>query len=85
MLTRPGGRARCPISACPTSASSSTCCAPTCRKGCSPTPLYGGNRDKAGWRFLGHPGVWFENSAEEKLAPEPVTKGGVIQSLADVG
>ena len=48
-------------------------------------PAYGGNRDKQGWRFLGHPGVWFENSAEENLATGPVTKGGVIQSLADVG
>lgn len=48
-------------------------------------PAYGGNRDKQGWRLLGHPGVWFENSAEENLATEPVTKGGVIQSLADVG
>src|ERR687885_1185291 len=48
-------------------------------------PAYGGNRDKQGWRFLGHPGFWFENSAEENLATEPVTKGGVIQSLADVG
>ena len=48
-------------------------------------PAYGGNRDKLGWRFLGHPGVWFENTAEENLATEPVTKGGVIQSLADVG
>ncbi len=48
-------------------------------------PAYGGNRDKQGWRFLGHPGVWFENSAEENLATEPVTKDGVIQSLADVG
>lgn len=48
-------------------------------------PAYGGNRDKLGWRFLGHPGFWFENSAEENLATEPVTKGGVYQSLADVG
>lgn len=48
-------------------------------------PAYGGNRDKQGWRLLGHPGFWFENSAEENLAPEPATKGGVIQSLADVG
>ena len=48
-------------------------------------PAYGGNRDKQGWRLLGHPGVWFENSAEENLATEPATKGGVIQSLADVG
>jgi gluconate 2-dehydrogenase alpha chain len=48
-------------------------------------PAYGGNRDKLGWRFLGHPGVWFENTADENLATEPVVKGGIIQSLADVG
>src|SRR5690242_13698178 len=48
-------------------------------------PVYGGNRDKQGWRFLGHPGFWVENSAEENLAAEPALKGGVIQSLADVG
>src|SRR5919112_3116617 len=47
-------------------------------------PAYGGNRDKRGWRFLGHPGVWLENSAEENLSPDPVTKGGRIQSIADV-
>jgi gluconate 2-dehydrogenase alpha chain len=28
--------------------------------------------------------VWLENSAEENLSPDPVTKGGRIQSLADV-
>jgi gluconate 2-dehydrogenase alpha chain len=48
-------------------------------------PAYGGNRDKLGWRFLGHPGVWLENSEEESLSPEPATKGGIIQSLEDVG
>ncbi len=48
-------------------------------------PAYGGNRDKLGWRTLAHPGIWLENSAEENLSEEPVTKGGVIQSLADVG
>ena len=48
-------------------------------------PAYGGNRDKLGWRLLGHTGIWFENSSEENLSPEPVTKGGVIQSLGDVG
>ena len=48
-------------------------------------PAYGGNLDKQGWRFLGHPGFWMENSAEENLATEPATKGGVIQSLADAG
>src|SRR5215217_3133371 len=48
-------------------------------------PGYGGNRDKLGWRFLGHPGVWLENSAEEQLSTEPVTKGGKFQSLEDLG
>ena len=48
-------------------------------------PAYGGNRDKLGWRFLGHPGIWLENTAEENLSEEPVTKGGVIQSLEDLG
>ncbi|HEX2181779.1 MAG TPA: GMC family oxidoreductase [Rubrobacteraceae bacterium] len=48
-------------------------------------PAHGGNRDKLGWRFLGHPGIWLENSAEENLSEEPVTKGGIIQSLEDVG
>lgn len=47
-------------------------------------PAYGGNRDKLGWQVLGHPGVWLENSAEEQLSALPVTKGGRIQSLADV-
>ncbi|MBA2597680.1 MAG: gluconate 2-dehydrogenase subunit 3 family protein [Chloroflexia bacterium] len=47
-------------------------------------PGYGGNRDKMGWRVIGHPGVWLENSAEENLTSERVTKGGRIQSLADV-
>jgi gluconate 2-dehydrogenase alpha chain len=48
-------------------------------------PAHGGNRDKAGWRFLGHPGVWLEHSAEEQWAEEPVTKGGEVRSLADAG
>jgi choline dehydrogenase-like flavoprotein len=30
-------------------------------------PEYGGNRNKLGWKWLGHPGVWLENSAEEIL------------------
>ena len=47
-------------------------------------PSYGGNRDCAGWRVIGHPGVWLENSAEENLSAEPVTKGGRTQCLADV-
>lgn len=48
-------------------------------------PAYGGNRDKLGWQVLGHPGVWLRNSAEENVSQAPVTKGGRIQSLADVG
>src|SRR5262249_20819273 len=27
-------------------------------------PAYGGNHDKLGWKLLGHPGVYLENSAE---------------------
>ena len=27
-------------------------------------PAHGGNRDKLGWKFLTHPGIWLENSAE---------------------
>lgn len=47
-------------------------------------PAHGGNRDKAGWRFLGHPGVWLEHAAEEHLASEPVTRPEV-RALADAG
>ena len=47
-------------------------------------PAHGGNRDKLGWRVLGHPGVWLEHTAEENLSPDPVDKGGVIRALADV-
>jgi gluconate 2-dehydrogenase alpha chain len=47
-------------------------------------PIYGGNRNKLGWRVLGHPGVWLENSAEENLSGKPADKGGIIQSLADL-
>src|ERR1700720_4728194 len=46
-------------------------------------PIYGGNRNKGGWRFLGHPGVWMENSAEENLSEKPADKGGEIRSLSD--
>ncbi len=47
-------------------------------------PVYGGNQEMAGWKLLRHPGVWLENSAEENLQEEPVSKGGKYQSLADV-
>jgi gluconate 2-dehydrogenase alpha chain len=46
-------------------------------------PAHGGNKDAVGWKFLKHPGVWLENSAEENLSPQHVTKGGVIKTLAD--
>ncbi|HYY10049.1 MAG TPA: GMC family oxidoreductase, partial [Kineosporiaceae bacterium] len=48
-------------------------------------PAHGGNRDLQGWRFLGHPGLWLEHSAEENLADEPVTKGGEVRDLAAAG
>ena len=55
------------------------------REGLFSDPVHGGNRDKMGWRFLGHPGVWLEHTAEENLATEPVTKGGEVRSLEDAG
>jgi gluconate 2-dehydrogenase alpha chain len=55
-----------------------------CLEGLFSDPVYGGNRDKSGWKTIGHPGVWLENTAEENLSTDPVDKGGVIQSLADV-
>ncbi len=55
------------------------------REGLFSDPAHGGNRDKLGWRFLGHPGVWMGHSAEENLATEPVTKGGEVRSLEDAG
>jgi gluconate 2-dehydrogenase alpha chain len=48
-------------------------------------PAYGGNKDKKGWKVLEHPGVHLENSAEENLDGDPVTKDGEYQSMADVG
>lgn len=48
-------------------------------------PAHGGNRDRGGWRFLGHPGVWLEHPASDHLSPEPVTKGGEVRALADAG
>ena len=55
------------------------------REGLFSDPAHGGNRDKLGWKFLGHPGVWLEHSAEENLASDPVTKDGEIRSLRDAG
>lgn len=56
-----------------------------CIEGIFSDPAYGGNRDKLGWKSIGHPGVWLENSAEEQLSDKPVTKDGVVQSLEDAG
>jgi gluconate 2-dehydrogenase alpha chain len=55
------------------------------REGLFSDPAHGGNRDKLGWKVLGHPGVWLEHTAQENLAAEPVTKGGEIRSLGDAG
>lgn len=55
-----------------------------CQEGCFSDPLHGGNRDKSGWRVLGHPGVYLSNTAEENLSASPVDKGGRIQSLEDI-
>ena len=76
--------ARSQVGSCLIRDRSSSCCDRILQEGLFSDPAYGGNRDKLGWRFLGHPGVWLENSAEENLTPDPVTKGGRIQSLADV-
>jgi len=47
-------------------------------------PVHGGNRDKQGWKFLRHPGVWLENSRAEMMSEVPEDKGGRYQSLADL-
>ena len=54
------------------------------REGLFSDPAYGGNRDKLGWKFLRFPGTHLENSAEENLSLEPVTKGDKILSLEDI-
>lgn len=46
-------------------------------------PVHGGNRDKLGWRFLGHPGIRFGNPAEASFSDGPATKDG-IRSLEDL-
>jgi len=47
-------------------------------------PVYGGNKEKSGWKLIKHPGVWLENSAEENLMETPADKGGRYQSLSDL-
>jgi gluconate 2-dehydrogenase alpha chain len=54
------------------------------REGLFSDPIYGGNRNKAGWKFLGHPGLHFSYTAEEQLADDPADKGGDVKSLNDV-
>ena len=54
------------------------------REGLFSDPAYGGNRDKLGWKFLRFPGTYLENSAEENLSLEPVTKDDKILSLEDI-
>jgi gluconate 2-dehydrogenase alpha chain len=48
-------------------------------------PTHGGNRNADGWRFLGHPGVWLENSEHESLSDEHAAKDGQVRTLADAG
>jgi len=55
-----------------------------CRKGLFSDPWYGGNRNKAGWRLLGHPGVWLEKQCRRKSLRGVGRQGRVIQSLADI-
>lgn len=47
-------------------------------------PVHGGNRGMAGWRFLGHPGVWLDHTHAENLGREPADKGGEIQGLTKI-
>lgn len=47
-------------------------------------PIHGGNKDFAGWRFLRHPGVWFDYSAQEALQSDPSTKNDQFVGIADL-
>ena len=40
------------------------------REGVFSDPIHGGNRDKLGWKTIGHPGVWLSNSPEEMMSSE---------------
>ena len=55
------------------------------RQGLFADPLHGGNRDKGGWRFLGHPGIWLDSTGDEQMSTEAATRCGEIRSLADIG
>ncbi|CAN5781257.1 gluconate 2-dehydrogenase subunit 3 family protein [soil metagenome] len=45
-------------------------------------PIYGGNRDFAGWRAVNYPGAHYVYTAEEQQVFEPLTKP--YQSVADL-
>lgn len=45
-------------------------------------PIYGGNRDFAGWRAVGYPGPYYLYTAEEQQSFEPLDKP--FQSVADL-
>lgn len=45
-------------------------------------PIYGGNRDFAGWRAVGYPGAHYVYSEEEQQSFEPLDKP--FQSIADL-
>ena len=54
------------------------------REGLFADPIYGGNRDKSGWKFLKHPGIWFTHTQEEQMSDDPADKGGEVRSIEDV-
>lgn len=45
-------------------------------------PIYGGNRNFAGWRAVGYPGAYYLYTAEEQQSFEPLDKP--FQSVADL-
>lgn len=45
-------------------------------------PIYGGNRDFAGWRAVGYPGPYYVYTEEEQQSFEPLDKP--LQSIADL-
>ncbi|NJN84322.1 MAG: gluconate 2-dehydrogenase subunit 3 family protein, partial [Caldilineaceae bacterium] len=53
------------------------------REGVFADPIYGGNRNMAGWKLLGYPGVWTSYSAEEQMGDAAASKMGELRSLAD--
>ena len=72
------------VGSCPTRNRSSSCCDRTCKRDCLAILPTAATVTSSAGAFWAIPGVWLENSAEENLSADPVTKGGRIQSLADV-